>query len=97
MDFDIIDLTEHTMSDLADKLSDWQKNAQFMRFLKDIPMSPKENLQVIQDKLTETGSIHKLIIQHTKQEIIGSVLFDQFNNEDMSLESYTRVDPSFQG
>ena len=68
-----------------------------MKFLKDTPMSPQENQNIIETKLTEEGSIHKVIIDQTSQEIIGSVLFDQFHSDDMSLESYTRVDPSYKG
>ena len=64
-----------------------------MKFLKDVPMSPRENKNIIETKLAEEHSIHKVIIDQAKQKIIGSVLFDQFNNEDGSLESYTRVDP----
>ncbi|MEI7918951.1 MAG: hypothetical protein WCH65_01725 [bacterium] len=60
-------------------------------------MSPKKNQNIIETKLAEEHNIHKVIIDKARQEIIGSVLFDQFNNEDMSLESYTRVDPSCRG
>lgn len=64
------DLTPNTTDELSVKLSDRQKNTQFMRFVKDIPMSPQENLEVIQAKLAEKGSVHKVIIDCTKQEII---------------------------
>ena len=93
-DFDMIDLTQDRLADMSTKLSDWQKNTQFMKFLKDTPMSPQENIQDLQTKLTEENSVFKLIIEHTKQEIIWFVLFDHFNSDDMSLESYTRVDPN---
>ena len=89
------DLTQDTIADMSVKLSDWQKNPQFMRFLKDTPMSPQENIQDLQNKITEEHSVFKLIIEHTKQEIVWFVLFDHFNRDDMSLESYTRVDPNW--
>ena len=93
----IQDLTQDKVEELSNKLSNRQKDQQFMKFLKDTPMSPQENQNIIETKLTEEGSIHKVIIDQTSQEIIGSVLFDQFHSDDMSLESYTRVDPSYKG
>lgn len=68
-----------------------------MRFLKDVPMSPRQNKTIIEATLAEEQSIYKVIIDQARQKIIGSVLFDQFNNEDRSLESYTRVDPACKG
>ena len=68
-----------------------------MRFLKDVPMSSLQNQTIIEATLAEEQSIHKVIIDQTNQEIIGSVLFDQFNSEDRSLESYTRVNPTCKG
>lgn len=97
LDLTIKDLTNHEIKELSSKLSRWQKNQQFMNFLKDVPMSPRENQNILETKLAEEHNIHKVIIDKTRQEIIGSVLFDQFDNEDMSLESYTRVDPECKG
>ena len=65
-----------------------------MKFLKDVPMSPRQNQTIIEASLAEEQSIYKVIIDQARQEIIWSVLFDQFNGEDKSLESYTRVDPT---
>ena len=64
-----------------------------MKFLKDVPMSPRQNQNIIEATLAEEQSVYKVIIDQASQDIIGSVLFDQFNSEDRSLESYTRVDP----
>lgn len=97
LDLIIKDLSHHDIEKLSSKLSRWQKNQQFMKFLKDVPMSPRENQNIIEGKLAEEHSIHKVIIDKARHEIIGSVLFDQCNNEDMSLESYTRVDPECKG
>ena len=93
----IEDITQDQIEELSTILSRWQKNEQFMRFLKDVPMSPEENQNIIEAKLAEEHSIHKVIIDQARQEIIGSILFDQFNGDDMSLESYTRVDPTCKG
>ena len=68
-----------------------------MKFLKDVPMSPKQNQNIIEATLAEEQSVYKVIIDQARQEIIGSVLFDQFNSEDRSLESYTRVNPTCKG
>lgn len=68
-----------------------------MKFLKDTPMSPTENQKVIETTLNNKNNIQKVIIEQAKQEIIGFILFDQFNDEEQSLESYTRVDPSCKG
>jgi len=97
MPLDIQDLTQDKITELSSKLSNRQKNDQFMRFLKDTTMSPKENQYIIEAKLAEEKNIHKIIIDQASQEIIGSVLFDQFNAEELSLESYTRVDPNCKG
>ena len=92
--FTMRDLTQDTIADMSAKLSDWQKNPQFMRFLKDTPMSLQENIKILNAKLSEKYSVFKLIIEQTKQEIVWFVLFDHFNRDDRSLESYTRVDPN---
>ena len=97
MSLDIQDLTPNKVEELSTKLSNRQKDLQFMKFLKDIPMSPQENQNIIEAKLAEKQTLHKVIIDQTSQEIIGSVLFDQFHRDTMSLESYTRVDPSYKG
>ena len=64
------DLTQDTIADMSAKLSDWQKNPQFMRFLKDTPMSLQENIKILNAKLSEKYSVFKLIIEQTKQEIV---------------------------
>lgn len=94
---DIQDLTQDKVEELSIRLSNRQKDEQFMRFLKDVPMSPRQNKTIIEATLAEEQSIYKVIIDQARQKIIGSVLFDQFNNEDRSLESYTRVDPACKG
>ena len=97
MPLDIQDLTQNKIREVSIRLSNRQKDEQFMRFLKDVPRSPRENQKIIEATMAEEHSIHKVIVDLTKQEIIGSVLFDQYNNDDKSLESYTRVDPSYKG
>ncbi len=90
---DIQDLTQDKVEELSIRLSNRQKDEQFMKFLKDVPMSPRQNQNIIEATLAEEQSVYKVIIDQASQDIIGSVLFDQFNSEDRSLESYTRVDP----
>lgn len=92
-DFDIIDLDEHTIQTLAAKLSDRQKDKKFMQFLKDVPMSAKENIGIIEKKLAEQKTIYKIIQEHTQKEIVWCILFDNFDPVHNSLESYTRIDP----
>ena len=94
MSLDIQDLSQDKVGELSSKLSNRQKDIQFMKFLKDTPMSPQENQHIIESKLAEEQTVHKIIMDQANQEIIGSVLFDQFNAEELSLESYTRVDPN---
>jgi len=93
----IQDLTQDKAEELSIRLSNRQKDKQFMKFLKDTPMSPTENQKVIETTLNNKNNIQKVIIEQAKQEIIGFILFDQFNDEEQSLESYTRVDPSCKG
>lgn len=92
---DIRDLTQESIPSLAHRLSDRQKNPQFMRFLKDIPMSPSENREAIQKALAEKKSVYKVIVDDVQQKIIWCILFDSFDAGEDSLESYTRIDPAF--
>jgi hypothetical protein len=69
-DFEIIDLDEHTIQTLAAKLSDRQKDKKFMQFLKDVPMSAKENIGTIEKKLAEQKTIYKIIQEYTQKEIV---------------------------
>lgn len=91
----IVDLTDNMIPALSEALSEWQTNEQFLRFIKEKPMSPQENIQVITKTLAEEKSIYKLILEDTQQKIIWCILFDTFDVAENSLESYTRIDPNF--
>jgi hypothetical protein len=65
-----------------------------MRFLKDTPISPKENFDILESKISDNKNVNKLIIQESQKEIVGFVLFDEFDIFQNSLESYTRIDPN---
>lgn len=93
-DFFIQDLDKNNLDNLSKKLSEWQTNENFMRFLKDTPMSPKENFDILESKISDNKNISKLIIQESPKEIVGFVLFDEFDSFQNSLESYTRIDPN---
>lgn len=91
----IIDLTDNMVPTLSETLSEWQTNEQFLRFIKEKPMSPQENMQVIRRILAEEKAIYKLILEDTQQKIVWCILFDTFETAENSLESYTRIDPNF--
>lgn len=97
IDLEILDLKEDNIAHLSTELSDRQRDSQFMKFLKDTPATPEENFLHIQNKLQEERSIYKIIVEQTKKDIVGFILFDNFTKEDESLESYTRVNPRFNG
>jgi hypothetical protein len=66
----IIDLTDNMVPTLSETLSEWQTNEQFLRFIKEKPMSPQENMQVIRRILAEEKAIYKLILEDTQQKIV---------------------------
>lgn len=92
--FLIQDLDKSNLDKLSQKLSEWQTDEKFMRFLKDTPISPKENFDILESKISDNKNINKLIIQESQKEIVGFVLFDEFDIFQNSLESYTRIDPN---
>ncbi len=93
-DFCIEDLDNDNIDKLSKKLSEWQTNESFMRFLKDTPMSPRENFDILKNKLSDSRNVNKLILQKSPKEIMGFILFDEFDSSQNSLESYTRIDPN---
>lgn len=93
-DFLLQDLSKSNLDTLSKKLSEWQKNENFMRFLKETPMSPSENFAILENKLSDHKNVSKLILQEYQREIVGFVLFDEFDSTQNSLESYTRIDPN---
>lgn len=94
-DFCIEDLNNDNIDKLSKKLSEWQTNERFMRFLKDTPMSPSENFDILQNKLSDTKNVNKILLDENLKQIIGYILFDQFDWSQDALESYTRIDPQF--
>jgi hypothetical protein len=67
---DIIDLTDNMIPTLSETLSEWQTNEQFLRFIKEKPMSPQENMQVITKTLAQGENIYKVILEDTQEKII---------------------------
>ncbi|MEI6671997.1 MAG: hypothetical protein WCL02_01160 [bacterium] len=57
-------------------------------------MSPSENFAILENKLSDHKNVSKLILQEYQREIVGFVLFDEFDSTQNSLESYTRIDPN---
>jgi hypothetical protein len=45
-DIDLIDITKEDLPDLSGIVSKRQENQQFMKFLKETPMTPQQNLEI---------------------------------------------------
>jgi RimJ/RimL family protein N-acetyltransferase len=67
-----------------------------MRFLKEAPLSKQENIDVLEKEL-ETSHAQLFSIQkHSNNEILGILLFHNFNPQENSLELGFRVNPENQ-
>ena len=95
----IINLSEvakEELLELAEEVSERQKHPKFMRFLKERPMSIKENWQLfLKEKEAKKTFLLKINIDGIK-ETVGFLLFHNFNPENGSIELGFRVDPKNQ-
>ena len=95
-DISTSDITSSDLQDLSKLLSHRQSNPQFMKFLKEHPMTPEQNHAILQRELDSPHCLCKGIHLQGVQEIIGFLLFHCFNPTTQELELGFRVDPSLQ-
>lgn len=60
-DIDIQDITKENLRELSYIVSNRQKDKKFMRFLKETPMTPKQNLEIFQKEFDTTNCKFKSI------------------------------------
>lgn len=82
----IKDISLDDMLDLSSALSEWQKNNLFMRFLKELPKTQSDNLEILLDKFKEKNSVIKLI----KRE--SQVLVDGVESENIEFMLWNELD-----
>jgi len=97
LSLEVQDVNENNIHLLSQELSNWQEKNQFMDFVKDIPVSPEDNLKILRETMSDWHNIQKIIIEETRKQIVWFLVLDAFNEEQNSLESYMRVNPDFKG
>lgn len=74
----------------------WQKNPKFMRFLKEKPMSIQENWRILEKEMETENCILQGIQLEGIPDLIGFLLFHNFDKKDNCLEVWFRIDPEDQ-
>ena len=97
LSLEVQDVNENNIHLLSQELSNWQEKNQFMDFVKDIPVSPEDNLKILRETMSDWHNIQKIIIEETRRQIVWFLVLDAFDEEQNSLESYMRVNPDFKG
>ena len=90
------DITSSDLLDLSKILSHRQSNPQFMKFLKEQPMTVEQNRLVLQRELESPHCLCKGIHLQGVQDIVWFLLFHCFNPVSKELELGFRVDPLLQ-
>lgn len=95
-DIHIFDITKEDLNDLSTIVSQWQKNQWFMRFLKESPMTPKQNLEIFKKEFDTPHCMIKWIKLDWIKEVVWFLLFHCFNASKNELELGFRIDPLLQ-
>lgn len=92
----LLPLQRGDLKELAQQVAHWQKNPLFMRFLKEQPMTAQQNLDIFYKDFDTEHCTFSGIQLHTAQDLVGFLLFHNFDERDRSLELWFRVDPENQ-
>lgn len=95
-EINLLDVTEDNLSELAHNISRRQTNHQFMRFLKETPMTVKQNVAILEKELSTPHCVCKWIRINGIQDIVWLILFHCFNADKKELEIGFRIDPLLQ-
>jgi RimJ/RimL family protein N-acetyltransferase len=92
----IHDMAREELDGLSVLVSNWQQNNGFMRFLKETPMTPTQNLAILQKEFDIPQSVFKSIKIEGIQDIVWFLLFHCFDAPKKEIELWFRIDPSLQ-
>lgn len=95
-DIHIFDITKEDLNDLSTIVSQWQKTQWFMRFLKESPMTPKQNLEIFKKEFDTPNCRFKSIKIDWVKDQVWFLLFHCFNASKNEIELGFRIDPWLQ-
>lgn len=95
-DINITDIHQDELHDLSVLVANRQKNAEFMRFLKEQPMTAKQNLEIFQKEFDAPHTLFRGIHVEWIQDMVWFLLFHCFNAPKNEIEIGFRVDPLLQ-
>jgi len=95
-DINIVDLRQEDLGDVASLVAKRQKNPDFMRFLKEQPMTAQQNLELFKKECDSPHTMFKWIHVEWIQDMVGFLLFHCFNPAKNELELGFRIDPLVQ-
>lgn len=81
---------------IAQHVTQRQKTPDFMRFLKEKPMSISENTEVLQKECTGEKNTLFSVTMDGEEKIVWILLFHNFSSEQKSVELGFRMDPELQ-
>ena len=90
---EITDVSSKDLHTVAKSLSGWQQTPNFNNFLRETPMTPKENSQFLRQKLATDTSFIK--IARIADRVIGILILHSFDEKNASLEESIRIAPEF--
>jgi RimJ/RimL family protein N-acetyltransferase len=92
----LTDLRREDLGMLAQKVSSWQQDPKFMRFLKEKPMSIQQNWTLFQKEMDTPHCVFIWIHLEWVADLVWFLLFHNFDSRDNSLELGFRIDPDDQ-
>ena len=92
----LTDISREELKDLAEKVTQWQQHAKFMHFLKEKPMNIQQNREIFQKEIDTQHCIFQGIQLEGVSDLVGFLLFHNFDPKDNSVELGFRVDPNNQ-
>lgn len=95
-DIQIVDIAKEDLKNLATLVAQRQKTPDFMRFLKEMPMTPKQNLKIFQKESDSPHCMFKWIQIEGITNAVWFLLFHCFNDTTKEIELGFRVDPLLQ-
>ena len=95
-DINIVDLRQEDLHDVASLVAKRQKTPDFMRFLKEQPMTAQQNLEIFKNEYDSPHTMFKGIHVEWIQDMVWFLLFHCFNASRNELELGFRIDPLLQ-
>lgn len=93
-DIEIKELSHNKIKHVASLLTEWQKDSNFNRFLKEVPTNTQWNSNFLTKKMSWELVVAK--VAKFSWEIVGIILLHSFDKKNKSLEGTLRISPDFQ-